>query len=120
MYGRQIVIRPTILPAVRSVSEVFLNYTREERYVEHFDHISEAKRRAIYYACDCEEGAYIWNLFTSQHGNASHLVIMMAAVCSKRKELEQLDMSWPVSAKVLETCISMWRDNALAANRVRC
>jgi len=64
MYGRKIVIRPRILPAVSSVSEVFLNYTKEERYVENFDHISEAKLRAKYYACDCEEGFYIWNLFT--------------------------------------------------------
>jgi len=56
MYGRQIVIRPRILPAVRSVSEVFLNYTKDYRYVEHFDHISEAKLRAKFYACDFEEG----------------------------------------------------------------
>ena len=45
---------------------------------------------------------------------------MMAAVCSKCKHSEQLDMSWPVSAKVLETCVCVWQDNAVAANGVRC
>jgi len=96
MYRRKIVIRPRILPAVRFVSEVFLNYTKEERYVEHLYHISEAKRREKFYTCDCEEGYYSWNLFTSQRGNASHLVIMIAAVCSKYKHSEHLDMSWSV------------------------
>jgi len=62
----------------------------------------------------------IWNVFTPQRGNASHLVIVIAAVCSKCKHSEQLDMSWHVSAKVLETCICVWRNNALAANGVRC
>ena len=118
MYRRQIKIRPRIVPAARSVSEVFLNYTKNYQYVEHFYHISEAKRRAKFYACDCEEG--ILYLYTSQRGNASRRVIMMAAVCSKYKHSEQLDISWPVSAKVLETCICVWRNNALAANGVRC
>ena len=63
MYRQQIVIRPRILPAVRSVSEVFLNYTKEERYVERFYHISEAKLRAKFYSCDCEEGLLYLDFF---------------------------------------------------------
>ena len=102
MYRRQFVIRLRILPALRSVSEVFLNYTKKERYVEHFYHISETKHREKLYTCDCEEGYYIWNLFTSQRGNASHRVIIIAAVCSKCKHSEQVDICWPVSANSLK------------------
>jgi len=51
-----------ILPAVRSVSEVFLNYTKKNRYVERFYHISEAKRHAKFFACDCEEGVFILDI----------------------------------------------------------
>jgi len=36
MHLLQIKIHPKILPAVRSVSEAFLNYTKQDRYVDTF------------------------------------------------------------------------------------
>ena len=46
-------------------------------------------------------GYLIWILFKPLRGNASHRV--MAGDCSKCKGSEQLDIFWPVRAKVLKT-----------------
>ena len=47
-------------------------------------------------------GYLTWILFKPMSVNASHRVIMMASFCSKCKESEQLDIFWPVRAKVLK------------------
>jgi hypothetical protein len=55
MHSPQFNAQPRILPAVRSVSEVVLNYTKRDRYVAHFYNISQAKRHAEIHASDREE-----------------------------------------------------------------
>ena len=81
-----------ILPAVRSVSEVFLNYTKKNLYVEHFYHISEAKHPAKVLPATVRRGYLTWIFFKPMRVNASHRVIMMASFCSKCEESEQLDI----------------------------
>jgi hypothetical protein len=81
-----------ILPAVRSVSEVFLNYTKKNRYVERFYHISEAKHHPKHLRATVRRGYLTWTLFKPMSVNASHRVIMMASFCLKCKESEQLDI----------------------------
>ena len=92
----------SILPSVRSVSEVFLNYTKQDQYVELFYHTSEAKQHAKIHACE-GEGYFLWHLFMAKRENASHWVIIMAAVCSKCEVLEDLDKCDHVAAEVLKT-----------------
>jgi len=50
-------------------------------------------------------GYFLWHLIMAKRENASHRVSVMAALCSKCEELQDLDKYDHVDAKVLKTRI---------------
>jgi len=84
MHLRQIRIHPRILPAVRSVYEVFLNYTKPDRYVDTFIVSQKQNDMQKFMSTTVRRGYLLCHLIMAMRGNVTVIgLIMTSAACLK-------------------------------------